>query len=59
MEGMVEDMRRRNDPLTGHYERQTNVVKGRRDQLGDMYIGYAAAVSVCPLPFPSMPASRC
>ena len=46
MEGMVEDMRRRNDPLTSHYERQTLIVKTRKEQLGDMYCGYAAAVSV-------------
>ena len=46
MEGMVEDMRRRNDPLTAHYERQTLIVKTRKEQLGDMYCGYAAAVSV-------------
>ncbi|CAK0786013.1 hypothetical protein CVIRNUC_009226 [Coccomyxa viridis] len=45
MEGMVEEMRRRNDPLTGHYERQTEMVKTRKEQLGDMYVGYAAAVS--------------
>lgn len=47
MEGMVEDMRRRNDPLTAHYERQTLIVKTRKEQLGDMYCGYAASVSVC------------
>ena len=43
----MEDMRRRNDPLTSHYERQTLIVKTRKEQLGDMYCGYAAAVSVC------------
>ena len=42
----MEEMRRRNDPLTGHYERQTEMVKTRKEQLGDMYVGYAAAVSV-------------
>ncbi len=46
MESMVEDMRRRNDPLTAHYERQTLIVKTRKEQLGDMYCGYAAAISV-------------
>ena len=49
MEGMVEDMRRRNDPLTAHYERQTLIVKTRKEQLGDMYCGYSAAVSVTSL----------
>lgn len=58
----MEEMRRRNDPLTGHYERQTEMVKTRKEQLGDMYVGYAAAVSVrsagCTAPLSALHAPR-
>ena len=48
MESTLQGMQAQNNPMVQHYQNQVNLVKQRVDQMGDMYIGYTAAISVSP-----------
>ncbi|CAL8466128.1 g5664 [Coccomyxa elongata] len=45
MESTLQGMQAQNNPMVQHYQNQVNLVKQRVDQMGDMYIGYTAAIS--------------
>lgn len=49
METMLQGIIAEGNPLMTHYQNQVNLVKQRVDQMGDMYVGYTAAISVSPL----------
>ncbi len=53
MDSMVQGMLEQNNPMVDHYQRQITMVKARIEQMGDMYIGYTAAISVS-APFPNL-----
>ncbi len=61
MESTLQGMQAQNNPMVQHYQNQVNLVKQRVDQMGDMYIGYTAAISVssCTLSRPHNTISLC
>lgn len=50
MESTLQGMLAQGNPLANHYQGQITLVKQRIEQMGDMYIGYTAAISVSPQP---------
>lgn len=56
MESTLQGMQAQNNPMVQHYQNQVNLVKQRVDQMGDMYIGYTAAISVSSCTHATLPA---